>query len=54
MKKGKILNLFEDNNAGQNTEEKYATLLEKIISPFTNDFTKFKYQEEFFDIVIIA
>ena len=39
MKKGKVLNLFESNNASQNTEEKYATLLEKFILPFSNDLT---------------
>ena len=56
MKKGKVLNLFEskNTNTGQNTEEKYPTLLEKFISPFTKDFEKFEYQEEVFDIAIDA
>ena len=51
MKKGKVLNLFEGNNAGQNNEEKYAILLDQFILPFTNDFTAFEYQEEIFLVV---
>ena len=54
MKKGKVLNLFEDKNASQNTEEKYAILLDKFILPFTDDFSGFKYQEEVFDIALDA
>jgi hypothetical protein len=54
MKKGKVLNLFENNKTGKNKEDTYATLLDEFILPFTNDFSGFEYQEEVFDIALDA
>ena len=54
MKKGKVLNLFENNKTGEKKEDTYAGLLNEFILPFTNDFSGFEYQEEIFDIALDA
>jgi hypothetical protein len=54
MKKGKVLNLFENNKTVENTEDTYAALLDEFILPFTTDFSSFEYQEEVFDIALDA
>jgi hypothetical protein len=54
MKKGKVLNLFENNKTGEKKEDTYAALLNEFILPFTNDFSGFEYQEEIFDIALDA
>ncbi|TXD47260.1 hypothetical protein [Polaribacter sp. IC073] len=52
MKKGKVLNLYEDTNLNQNAKEKYSTLLEKFIAPFTTYFEEFEYHEDIFEFAI--
>ena len=53
MKKGKVLNLF-NTKKNENTEVKYSTLLEKFMNPFVNYFRDFEFQEDIFDLAIIA
>jgi hypothetical protein len=54
MKKSKVVNLFEPNKNKQNTEVKYATLLEHFTTPFVKYFENFEYQEDIFDFALKA
>jgi hypothetical protein len=57
MKKNKVINLFGDKNIPQNTEVKYARLLEQFMQPFAKSFESidaFEYQEDIFNFSISA
>jgi hypothetical protein len=54
MKKGKVLNLFENHKADQSKEEQYALQLTKFIQPFTDEFTLFEYHEDIYNFALLA